>query len=138
MLIVIAATLSERGRVVANGYVVDGLHLSGSAAADLQALVQRPRDATEPITLVGVALLVLSVFGFTRTLQRTCQAAWDLPTQGTTCPAPRTTDPGNRWRQLTRPPSRSHCTGHHSRTARIVCPGCICSGRSRTRPTGTG
>jgi membrane protein len=48
----------------------------------LQALVQRPPDATEPITLVGVALLVLSVFGFTRTLQRTCQAAWDLPTQG--------------------------------------------------------
>jgi hypothetical protein len=46
------------------------LHLSGSAAADLQALVQRPPDATEPITLVGVALLVLSVFGFTRTLQR--------------------------------------------------------------------
>jgi hypothetical protein len=82
MLIVIAATLSERGRVVANGYVVDGLHLSGSAAADLQALVQRPPDASEPITLVGVALLVLSVFGFTRTLQRTCQAAWDLPTQG--------------------------------------------------------
>jgi len=82
MLIVIAATLSERGRVVANGYVVDGLHLSGSAAADLQALVQRPPDATEPITLVGVALLVLSMFGFTRTLQRTCQAAWDLPTQG--------------------------------------------------------
>jgi membrane protein len=82
MLIVVAATLSERGRVVANGYVVDGLHLSGSAAADLQALVQRPPEATEPITLVGVALLVLSVFGFTRTLQRTCQAAWDLPTQG--------------------------------------------------------
>ena len=27
-------------------------------------------------------LLVLSMFGFTRTLQRTCQAAWDLPTQG--------------------------------------------------------
>jgi hypothetical protein len=42
MLIVIAATLSERGRVVASGYVVDGLHLSGSAAADLQA----PRAAT--------------------------------------------------------------------------------------------
>src|SRR5215207_7194675 len=106
MLIVIAATLSERGRVVANGYVVDGLHLSGSAAADLQALVQRPPDATEPITLVGVALLVLSVFGFTRTLQRTCQAAWDLPTQGLRV---------SRWGSSV----RGHCTGHHSRTARI-------------------
>jgi membrane protein len=58
------------------------LQLSGSAAADLQRLMQRPPGATEPVTLLSAALLVVSVVGFTRALQRTYQAAWLLPAQG--------------------------------------------------------
>ncbi len=34
------------------------------------------------MTLLSAALLIVSVVGFTRTLQRTYQAAWLLPTQG--------------------------------------------------------
>lgn len=82
MLIVVAAALPTGGRTAAGGYVITRLNLSGSAAADLHQLVQRPPDATEPLTLIGSVLLVVSVVGFTRTLQRTCQAAWGLPPQG--------------------------------------------------------
>jgi membrane protein len=82
MLIVVSAALPDDGRAAAGGYVVDRLELSGSAAADFQTLVRRPPGATEPVTLAGSVLLVMSVFGFTRTLQRTCQAAWGLPSQG--------------------------------------------------------
>lgn len=34
------------------------------------------------MTVLGLALLVMSVTGFTRTLQRTFVAAWDLPRPG--------------------------------------------------------
>jgi membrane protein len=82
MLIVVAAAVPERHRPATGGLLVDRLRLSGPAAADLQLLVQRPPGPTEPVTLLGAALLVASVVGFTRTLQRTYQAAWDLPPQG--------------------------------------------------------
>jgi membrane protein len=48
----------------------------------VRELVARPPDATEPVTLVGLALLVVSVLGFARSLQRTVEAAWDLPRSG--------------------------------------------------------
>jgi membrane protein len=82
MLIVVAAAVPGDDRAAAGGFLVDRLQLSGSAAADLQQLMQRPPGATEPVTLLSAALLVVSVVGFTRTLQRTYQAAWLLPTQG--------------------------------------------------------
>lgn len=49
---------------------------------DLHELVRRPPQPTEPVTLVGVVVLVVSVLGFTRTLQRAHQAAWRLSPQG--------------------------------------------------------
>lgn len=82
MLIVVAAAVPGRDRQAAGGFLVDRLQLSGSAAADLQLLMQRPPGATEPVTLLSAALLVFSAVGFTRTLQRTYQAAWLLPAQG--------------------------------------------------------
>jgi membrane protein len=82
MLIIVAAALPEHDRATAGGYLTERLQLSGSAADDLHQLVQRPPQPTEPITLVGVVVLVVSVLGFTRTLQRTYQAAWRLSPQG--------------------------------------------------------
>ena len=82
MLIVVAAAVPDRSRAALGGYVVDHLRLSGSAADDLHELVQRPSESTEPVTLVGLVILVVSVLGFTRTLQRTYQAAWQLSPQG--------------------------------------------------------
>jgi membrane protein len=82
MLIVVASALPSGSKAAAEGLVIDRIRLSGSAAADVQELLQRPPGPTEPITLLSAVLLVVSVLGFTRTLQRTYQAAWDLPTLG--------------------------------------------------------
>ena len=82
MLIVVAAAMPDEGRAALGGYVVDHLRLSGSAAGDVHELVRRPPQPTEPVTLVGVVVLVVSVLGFTRTLQRAYQAAWRLSPQG--------------------------------------------------------
>jgi membrane protein len=82
MLIVVASALPAESRAAAEGLLVGRLGLSGTAASDVQELLQRPPGATQPITLLGVVLLVVSVLGFTRTLQRTYQAAWDLPSLG--------------------------------------------------------
>lgn len=72
----------ERRAPAAGGYLVEHLRLSGAAAADLQLLLLRPAGLTEPVTVLGAVLLIMSVVGFTRTLQRTYQAAWQLPAQG--------------------------------------------------------
>jgi len=61
MLIVVAAAVPDRSRAALGGYVVDHLRLSGSAADDLHELVQRPPQSTEPVTFVGLVILVVSV-----------------------------------------------------------------------------
>lgn len=82
MLIVVAATVPRAfGEETAN-LLVTGLGLSGQAAATIQALVARPPEAGEPVTLLSSAVLVFSVVGFARTLQRTFVAAWGLPAPG--------------------------------------------------------
>ena len=50
--------------------------------AVVRQLVARPPDASEPVTIVGLVLLVFSVLGFARSLQRTFEAAWELPRSG--------------------------------------------------------
>jgi membrane protein len=49
---------------------------------DIRQLVQRPPQPLEPITLWGIGVLVVSLLGFARTLQRTYQATWRLSPQG--------------------------------------------------------
>jgi membrane protein len=61
--------------------VIAALGLTGDAASALTTLVTRP-PAVQPLTIVGGALLVLSVLGFTRALQRTYVSAWELPPSG--------------------------------------------------------
>ena len=56
--------------------------LDGATAAVVRQLVARPPDASEPVTIVGLVLLVFSVLGFARSLQRTFEAAWELPRSG--------------------------------------------------------
>jgi len=62
--------------------VVSAFGLSGSAAAALTDVVDPGRGAltpAQPLTVVSAVLLLVSVLGFARTLQRTHLAAWDLP-----------------------------------------------------------
>lgn len=58
------------------------LGLSPSAAETLVGLFDTPPDSHQSATVIGIALLIVSVFGFIRSLQRTFAAAWDLPPAG--------------------------------------------------------
>lgn len=82
MLIVVAAWVSRAVGEEAANLLVTGLGLSGNAAATIQALVAHPPEPNKPVTLLGSAVLVFSVVGFARTLQRTFVAAWGLPAPG--------------------------------------------------------
>jgi membrane protein len=63
--------------------IAGSLGLSRSAAATLADLLGSPASGSDkPLTVLGVALLVVSMFGFVRSLQRTYAAAWDLPSAG--------------------------------------------------------
>ena len=65
--------------------MVSAFGLSGSAAAALTDVVDPGRGAltpAQPLTVVSAVLLLVSVLGFARTLQRTHLAAWDLPARG--------------------------------------------------------
>jgi len=81
MLLVLAAVLPASVRAPAGSAVVAGLGMSGSAAAAVTELAARP-PPMQPITIVGAVLLVVSVLGFTRSLQRTYLAAWELTPAG--------------------------------------------------------
>ena len=81
-VLVAVSTLSPRPiRTSVGPEVIAALGLTGDAASALTALVTRP-PAVQPLTIIGGALLVLSVLGFTRALQRTYVSAWELPPSG--------------------------------------------------------
>jgi membrane protein len=82
LVLVVAAWAPRDLREHAGRWLVAGLGLDDATAATVRELVARPPDATEPVTVVGLALLVGSVLGFARSLQRTVEAAWDLPRSG--------------------------------------------------------
>ncbi len=81
MLVVISALAPDPVRRSAGPALVADLGLSGDAATAMAALVDQPPGA-ETITILGGVLLVVSVLGFTRALQRTYLAAWGLPSMG--------------------------------------------------------
>lgn len=83
LLIVVATAVPalSRDAAVAVARFLGTLSLSPGAEAVARSLVERPSTA-QPATLVGAVLLVMSVVGFTRSLQRTFHAAWELPVPG--------------------------------------------------------
>ena len=82
LVLVLAAWAPAGARQRAGAALVEGMGLDGATAAVVRQLVARPPDASEPVTVVGLALLVFSVLGFARSLQRTFEAAWELPRSG--------------------------------------------------------
>ena len=82
LLLVVAAWAPHDVRERAGDWLVLGLGLDDATAGAVRELVARPPDAAEPVTVVGLGLLVVSVLGFARSLQRTVEAAWDLPRSG--------------------------------------------------------
>jgi membrane protein len=81
VLVVASAASPHSFRESAGNAVVVGLGLSGDAATTVSVLVQRP-PAVEPLTIAGCVLLIVSLLGFTRALQRTYLSAWELPATG--------------------------------------------------------
>jgi membrane protein len=82
MIFVVAAFLPDANRAAAQSWLVDRFRLSGDASSAVQELVQRPPAQWESTTVLGAVLLVVSVVGFTRSLQRTYLAAWQMPPLG--------------------------------------------------------
>jgi membrane protein len=81
MLIVVAALGPVAFQGPYGGALLAGSGVSGQAAESLSALFDHP-PAADSVTVVGMGLLVVTVLGFIRALQRTYLAAWELPTQG--------------------------------------------------------
>jgi len=69
LVLVLAAWAPAGARQRAGAALVEGMGLDGATAAVVRQLVARPPDASEPVTIVGLVLLVFSVLGFARSLQ---------------------------------------------------------------------
>jgi membrane protein len=82
LVLVLAAWAPAGARQRAGAALVAGMGLDGATATAVRQLVARPPDASEPVTVVGLVLIVFSVLGFARSLQRTFEAAWELPRSG--------------------------------------------------------
>jgi membrane protein len=81
MIVVVSALLPLGFRESQGPAMVAGLGLSGDAASAMSVLVRDP-PGIGTTAVLGTVLLVLSVLGFTRALQRTYMAAWELPRTG--------------------------------------------------------
>jgi membrane protein len=79
LLIVAAAFTADDA--VARG-MVERFRLEGQAADAVRLLFSRPPGMTGTLTLAGMVVLFYSALSFTRALQRTWEAAWELPRVG--------------------------------------------------------
>jgi membrane protein len=81
MLVVVAAVAPDPAREAGGQALITSLGLSGDAAQATSLLVREPPGAGS-LTVLGAVLLVTSVLGFIRALQRTYLAAWGLRSTG--------------------------------------------------------
>ena len=81
LIVVSTAVSSEGGLRVANALNAR-FHISGNAADAVRTLFAQPPDAAQTISIGSALLLVLSSLSVARTLQRTYEAAWQLPARG--------------------------------------------------------
>ncbi|AEA27355.1 YhjD/YihY/BrkB family envelope integrity protein [Pseudonocardia benzenivorans] len=82
MLMVVVATVPPARRASLGDQLVANLGLSGDAAAVVLGLLRTGGEVTAPATAAGAVVLVVSLVGFTRTMQRAFVAAWGLPAPG--------------------------------------------------------
>lgn len=81
MLVVVAAFAPDPAREAGGRALIASLGLSGDVAQATALLVREPPGA-DTLTVLGAVLLVTSVLGFIRALQRTYLAAWGVPSSG--------------------------------------------------------
>lgn len=80
LLIVISALGPKDDAVTVR--LITRFGLTGPAEQAVATLFSRPPGVTGGLTLAGVLVLLLSVLSLTRSLQRTYEAAWGLPSAG--------------------------------------------------------
>jgi uncharacterized BrkB/YihY/UPF0761 family membrane protein len=82
LLIVVAAVVSKQGPTAVADRLAARFHVTGSSAQAFRTLFERPPGATGTITIAGVVVLAFALLSLTRSLQRTYEAAWQLPAVG--------------------------------------------------------
>lgn len=82
MLVVIASFTSASGAGEVGDGIINRMGLTDTAAEAVTALFQYPPGTSGGITLFSVALLLFSLNGFARSIQRTFEGAWGLPRIG--------------------------------------------------------
>lgn len=82
LLIVVAAAVSRQGPTALADRLADRFHVTGSSAEAIRTLFERPPGATGTITIAGLVVMLFSLLSLTRSLQRTYEAAWQLPAIG--------------------------------------------------------
>jgi len=82
LLIVVAGSASRQDPDAFADRMTHRFHVSGSSAQAVRILFERPPGATGAITVAGFVVLVLAVLSLTSSLQRTYEAAWQLPALG--------------------------------------------------------
>ena len=82
LLIVVAASASKQGTTAVADRLAARFHVTGASADAIRTLFERPPGATGSITVAGLVVLVFSLVSLTKSLQRTYEAAWQLPPIG--------------------------------------------------------
>ncbi len=82
LLIVVAAAAAAQGPTALADRLATRFHVTGASAQAIRTLFERPPGATGTITIAGVAVMLFSLLSLTRYLQRTYEAAWNLPAMG--------------------------------------------------------
>jgi membrane protein len=82
LLIVVAAAAARKGPTTLADRTAARFHVTGASAQAIRTLFERPPGATGTITVAGAVVLVFSLLSLTRSLQRTYEAAWQLPAMG--------------------------------------------------------
>ncbi|MFI5889926.1 YhjD/YihY/BrkB family envelope integrity protein [Actinoplanes sp. NPDC051513] len=82
LLIVVAAAAPRSDPTALADLMADRFHVGGSAAESIRVLFERPPGATGAFTIAGMVVLLFSLLSLTRSLQRTYEAAWQLPAMG--------------------------------------------------------
>jgi membrane protein len=82
LLLVIATTAPAAARQAAATWLFEAPDPGSGAPAVFSPLLADPPVRADQVTVLGAVLLVVSITGFTRTLQRTFIAAWELPRPG--------------------------------------------------------
>ena len=82
LLIVVAAAASRQGPTALADRMAARFRVTGASAEAVRTLFERPPGATGTITVAGLVVIVFSLLSLTRSLQRTYEAAWQLPAIG--------------------------------------------------------